>query len=81
MNIIESNSMIAKYMVNAERLKIEIENKRKERDIIKMEWEQNKEGIKMIENNIDMIKRKTTFIKEVLIKYYKNLLLQGTDTR
>ena len=81
MNIIESNSMIAKYMVNAERLKIEIENKRKERDIIKMEWEQNKEGIKMIENKIDMIKRKTTFIKEVLIKYYKNLLLQGTDTR
>ena len=35
----------------------------------------------MVDRKLEIIKHELGFIKNVLIKYYTNLLKQGTDTR
>lgn len=75
------NNKIKKLVAGMNATKYEREEKLKERVELKSEWDQNKEDILAIENNIELIKQKVEFIEGMLTKYYINLLKQGTDTR
>ena len=57
------------------------EERIKRKNDLKTEWEKNKENIRVMEEKVDLVKSKLTFVKEILKEYYINLLKQGTDTR
>ena len=77
----KSNTELNKYLVKVERIKKEKEANIQKKKELKVEWAKYKENIMILEDELELVRTKVNFVKDILKDYYVNLLRQGTDIR
>jgi hypothetical protein len=77
----QSNTEMAKHLVRVEKIKKEKEANIQKKNELKGEWAKRKESIMVLENELELVRAKVNFVKDVLKDYYVNLLQQGIDIR